>query len=71
MSDRIIVVNGVEESLDQYIKDHPEDFYPVDSDGNIQGAIPISFGTAANILSSDTAKIVELPFNDLVIKTGK
>lgn len=71
MSDRIIVVNGQEQSLDEYIKAHPEEFYPVDRNGNIQGAIPISPGTAANIQNSSTAKIVELPFNDLVIKTVK
>lgn len=68
MSDRVIVINGVEESLDEYMEKHPEDFYPVDPNGNIQGAIPISSGTASLVVNSSRVEIIPQRNDDVVIK---
>jgi hypothetical protein len=58
------------ETFSAYKDAHPEDFHSV-SNGNIDGAIPLTVGTVEMILASESVRIEELPFNDVVIHPHK
>lgn len=57
-------------SFEAYKDAHPEDFHSV-TNGNIDGAIPLTSGTVDMILASESVRIEELPFDDVVIHPHK